>query len=83
MLHNCVAKSLDDIWFEDIPYIIHPDTAVRDLGDTARENRIFQEWNLPQGYNRFVSRYHQFHWQRPGWRIGTLWTISGPERSFC
>lgn len=65
MLHNCVAKSLDDIWFEDIPYIIHPDTAVRDLGDTARENRIFQEWNLPQGYNRFVSRYHQFHWQRP------------------
>lgn len=65
MLHHCQVKSLDDIYLEDIPHIIHPDTSARDLADTALPNRIIQEWNLPQGYTQFVSRYHQFHWQRP------------------
>ncbi|EBF8030475.1 HNH endonuclease [Salmonella enterica] len=65
MLHHCQAKSLDDIYLEDIPNIIHPATAVHDLEDTALPNRIIQEWNLPQGYTQFVSRYHQFHHQRP------------------
>lgn len=65
MLHHCQAKSLEDIYLEDIPHIIHPDTAARDLIDTALPNRIIQEWNLPQGYSLFVSRYHPFHWQRP------------------
>lgn len=65
MLHHCQAKSLDDIYLEDIPHIIHPATAVHDLEDTALPNRIIQEWNLPQGYTQFVSRYHQFHHQRP------------------
>ena len=57
--------SLDDIYLEDIPHIIHPNTAAGDLADTARPNRIIQEWNLPQGYTRFVSRYQLYHWQHP------------------
>ena len=65
MLHYSQAKSLDDIYLEDIPHIIHPETAARDLANTALQNRIIQEWNLPQGYTLFVRRYHKFHWQRP------------------
>lgn len=65
MLHHSQATSLDDIYLEDIPHIIHPDTAARDLADTALPNRIIQEWNLPQGYSRFVSRYISCHWQHP------------------
>ncbi|KAF6664345.1 hypothetical protein CKF42_09125 [Pantoea sp. ARC270] len=65
MLHDCQTMSLDNIYLEDIHHIIHPDTAARDLKDTTQPNRIIQEWTLPQGYIRFVSRYHQFHWQRP------------------
>ncbi|MDQ1212154.1 colicin D domain-containing protein [Pantoea anthophila] len=65
MLHDRQTMSLDDIYPEDIHHIIHPDTAVQDLKDTTQPNRIIQEWTLPQGYTRFVSRYHPFHWQRP------------------
>lgn len=65
MLHHSQAMSLDDIYLEDIPHIIHPDKAAADLADTALPNRIIQEWNLPQGYTRFVSRYQPFHWQQP------------------
>ncbi|MBL5838569.1 hypothetical protein [Enterobacter asburiae] len=65
MLHHSQAMSLDDIYLEDIPHIIHPDTAAGDLADTARPNRIIQEWNLPQSYTRFVSRYKSYHWQHP------------------
>ncbi len=65
MLHHSQAMSLDDIYLEDIPHIIHPDTAAGDLAETALPNRIIQEWNLPQGYTRFVSRYQPFHWQHP------------------
>lgn len=65
MLHHSQAMSLDDIYLEDIPHIIHPDTAAGDLAETALPNRIIQEWNLPQGYTRFVSRYQPFHWQQP------------------
>ncbi|EGT4353117.1 HNH endonuclease [Cronobacter sakazakii] len=70
MLHHCQAKSLDDIYLDDIPRIIHPDTAARDLAYTARPNRNIQEWDLPQGYKVFVNRYHQFHWQRPHMAYG-------------
>ncbi|MEH3776477.1 hypothetical protein POW02_20970 [Enterobacter asburiae] len=65
MLHHSQAMSLDDISLEDIPHIIHPDTAAGDLADTARPNCNIQEWNLPQGYTRFVSRYQSYHWQHP------------------
>lgn len=65
MLNSCKAKSLDDIYLDDIPHIIHPDTAARDIAYTALPNRIIQEWNLPQGYSLYVRRYHQFHWQSP------------------
>lgn len=65
MLHHSQAMSLDDIYLEDIPHIIHPDTAAGVLAETALPNRIIQEWNLPQGYTRFVSRYQPFHWQHP------------------
>lgn len=65
MLHHYQAKSLDNIYLEDIPHIIHPDYAARDLADTILPNRNIQEWNLPQDYSHFVSQYHPFHWQRP------------------
>ena len=65
MLHHNQAMSLEDIYLEDIPYIIHPDTAAGDLANTALPNRIIQEWNLPQGYTRFVSQYKSYHWQHP------------------
>lgn len=65
MLHHYHANSLDNIYLEDIPHIIHPDYAARDLADTTLPNRNIQEWNLPQDYSHFVSQYHPFHWQRP------------------
>lgn len=65
MLHHCQAISLDGVYLEDISHIIHPDTAARYLADTAQPNRFIQEWDLPQGYSQFVSRYQFFHWQRP------------------
>ncbi|WP_414057544.1 HNH endonuclease signature motif containing protein [Pantoea dispersa] len=65
MLNHYQAKLLEEIYLEDLPHIIYPATAARDLQDTALPNRIIQEWDLPQGYSLFVSRYHSFHWQRP------------------
>ena len=55
MLHHNQAMSLEDIYLEDIPYIIHPDTAAGDLANTLLPNRSIQEWNLPPGHTRFVS----------------------------
>ncbi|MFP3439085.1 HNH endonuclease signature motif containing protein [Pantoea sp. SIMBA_133] len=63
MLRHFLAKSLDDIFLEDIPHIIHPDTAAMYLAGTAQQNRIIEEWNLPQGYMLFVRHYSQFHYQ--------------------
>lgn len=65
MLHHYQAKSLDDIYLEDISDIIHPDYAERDLAYTAQPNRIIREWDLPRGYGQFVNRYYSFHYQRP------------------
>jgi hypothetical protein len=65
MLHHYQAKSVDDIYLEDIPNIIHPDMAARYLEETARPNRIIREWDLPGNYGLFVSRYRQFHFQQP------------------
>ncbi|MGY3307057.1 hypothetical protein ACVW06_000082 [Pantoea ananatis] len=48
MLHHFYAKSLDDIYLEDLPHIIHPASAVIYLADTAQRNRVIEEWNLPQ-----------------------------------
>ncbi|HDU4641354.1 TPA: hypothetical protein RFT53_002664 [Klebsiella aerogenes] len=65
MLHQYQAKSLDDIYLDDFPHIIHPDTAARYLEETAQPNRIIREWDLPGNYGFFVSRYRQFHYQQP------------------
>jgi len=65
MLHHYQAKSVDDIYLDDFPDIIHPDMAVRYLEETARPNRIIREWDLPGNYGLFVSRYRQFHFQQP------------------
>ncbi|MDQ0021582.1 hypothetical protein J2X94_003762 [[Curtobacterium] plantarum] len=56
---------MDDIYLDDFPYIIHPNTAARYLEETARTNRIIREWDLPGNYGLFVSRYRQFHFQQP------------------
>ena len=65
MLHHYQAKSVDDIYLDDFPNIIHPNTAARYLEETARPNRIIREWDLPGNYGLFVSRYRQFHFQQP------------------
>lgn len=64
MLHHFYAKSLDDIYLEDLPHIIHPTSAAIYLEDTAKQNRIVEEWNLPRDYMRFVRHYSQFHYQQ-------------------
>lgn len=56
---------MDDIYLDDFPNIIHPNTAARYLEETARPNRIIREWDLPGNYGLFVSRYRQFHFQQP------------------
>ncbi|MEN4669195.1 hypothetical protein ABEH32_00225 [Pantoea agglomerans] len=65
MLHHYQAKSVDDIYLDDFPNIIHPNMAARYLEETARPNRIIREWDLPGNYGLFVSRYRQFHFQQP------------------
>jgi len=65
MLHHYQAKSVDDIFLDDFPHILHPNTAARYLEETARPNRIIREWDLPGNYGLFVSRYRQFHFQQP------------------
>jgi len=65
MLHHYQAKSVDDIYLDDIHNIIHPDMAACYLEETARPNRIIREWDLPGNYGLFVSRYRQFHFQQP------------------
>jgi hypothetical protein len=65
MLHHCQARSVDDIYLEDIIHIIHPETAARFLADTALPNRNMPVWDLPQGYNAFVNQYNAFHYQHP------------------
>lgn len=64
MLHHYQAKSLDDIYLDDYPHIIPPDTAARYLEESAQPNRIIREWDLPGNYGLFVSRYRQFHHQQ-------------------
>jgi len=63
MLHHFYARSLEDIYLEDVPHIIHPASAAIYLADTAQQNRIIEEWNLRQGYTLFVRHYSQFHYQ--------------------
>lgn len=65
MLQNYQAKSLDDLYLEDIPRILHPESAERSLADSIQPNRLFREWDLPSGYSQFVSQYHKFHYQHP------------------
>jgi len=65
MLHHYQAKSLNDIYLDDLPYIILPHTAGHYLEETAQPNRIIREWDLPGNYDLFVSRYRQFHYQQP------------------
>lgn len=63
MFSDYQAKSLEDIYLEDIPYILHPKFAEQDLANTALPNRIIREWDLPDGYDLFVGQYRQFHYQ--------------------
>ena len=65
MLHDYRVKSRDELYLDDIPHIRHPDAAFRDLADTARQNRIIKEWDLPPGYSRFVDPYRQYHYNHP------------------
>lgn len=62
-LHTYQAKSLDDIWLDDIPNIRNPAAAVQDLGYTASPERRIQEWDLPDGYSVYVNKYRVFHRQ--------------------
>ncbi|MEY8712314.1 hypothetical protein [Mangrovibacter phragmitis] len=62
-LHTYQAKSLDDIWLDDIPNIRNPAAAVQDLEYTARPERRIQEWDLPDGYSVYVNKYRVFHRQ--------------------
>jgi hypothetical protein len=43
MLHHYYAKSLDDIYLEDLPHIIHPALAAIYLTNTAQQNRVVEE----------------------------------------
>ncbi|WP_353614504.1 colicin D domain-containing protein [Mangrovibacter phragmitis] len=62
-LHTYQAKSLDDIWLDDIPNIRNPAAAVQDLEYTASPERRIQEWDLPDGYSVYVNKYRVFHRQ--------------------
>lgn len=65
MLRNCQARTLDDIYLNDIPHIVPPDTAYSYLSDTANPGRIIREWDLPDGYSLLVRRYLSMHFQQP------------------
>lgn len=65
MPHHYQAKSVDDIYLDDFPHILHPNTAARYLVETARPNRIIREWDFPGNYGLFISQYRQFHFQQP------------------
>ncbi len=66
MLHHCQARSVDDIYLEDIIHIIHPETAARYLADTALPNRNIPMWDLPQGYNALVKGFEGHFLHRAG-----------------
>lgn len=65
MLHHYQAKSLDEIYLEDIPQLRHPDSANRDLAHTEQPNRIIKEWDLPIGYGMLINKYRGLHFQAP------------------
>ncbi|MFP1727870.1 hypothetical protein ACLECX_02155 [Lonsdalea quercina] len=65
MLQHYQAKSLNGLYLEDIPEILHPKSAESKLADTVQPNRIIMEWDLPSGYSLFVSQYYLFHYQQP------------------
>ena len=63
MFRDYRAKSLEDVYLEDIPHILHPNFAQQYLAYSAQPNRIMTSWDLPEGYELFVSKYRQFHYQ--------------------
>lgn len=63
MFRDYRAKSLEDVYLEDIPHILHPNFAQQYLAYSALPNRIMTSWDLPEGYELFVSKYRQFHYQ--------------------
>lgn len=65
MLLHYQTKSLDDLYLEDIPQILHPKSAEGKLADTVQPNKIISEWDLPAGYSLFARQYHLFHYQQP------------------
>ncbi len=77
MLHHHQAKSLDDIYLEDIPNIIHPDSAERDLAYTAQPNRIGIYLEATASLSAGITRSTI---NIPGWHTGTHWPISNPGK---
>ncbi|ABU78646.1 hypothetical protein C3D80_14640 [Cronobacter sakazakii] len=65
MLHRYQATSADNLCYEDICHILHPDSAVHELAFTAKPNQLIRVWDLPIGYSQFVNSCRQFHYQYP------------------
>lgn len=65
MLHNYEARLRDDVYLDDIPQIVSPDSAYRYLSDTVKPARNVHEWDLPMGYSQLVRRYLSMHFQQP------------------
>ncbi len=55
MLHRYQARSIDNLRYEDIFHILHPNSAAHELAFTAQQNRLISEWDLPLGYSEFVN----------------------------
>ncbi|ELY4673020.1 hypothetical protein ACOZ06_003214 [Cronobacter muytjensii] len=65
MLHRYQARSIDNLRYEDILHILHPNSAAHELAFTAQQNRLISEWDLPLGYSEFVNPCRQIHHQYP------------------
>ncbi|AFI88457.1 Hypothetical protein W5S_0330 [Pectobacterium parmentieri] len=48
-----------------MPHIRHPEMVRQSLADTITPNRLIREWDLPVGYDWFVSKYRQFYHNNP------------------
>ena len=65
MLHEYTIKACESLYVEDIPFILHPKNAYRELEYTGIHNRIIQDWDLPSGYKAHAFGYRQFDINHP------------------
>ncbi|WP_297198606.1 colicin D domain-containing protein [uncultured Pluralibacter sp.] len=65
MFHQYQARTLDNIYLEDIAHLVHPEIAATNLEKTSQSNRVFNQWDLPGNYSTFVNKYRQFHHLQP------------------